>query len=303
MGNMSSVNSLLREPIALFFVVGAILFAIYFVRDTDTEMDDGVHESPVTIAVSQLDHMELTWKQLSNRKPTDKELELLVNDFIREELLYREALALGLNLNDTVVRRRMAQKMAFLNKSGGVSNASDDVLNRWFEERKSDYAVSPTISFHQLYFSPEKRKDRIESDVSAFVEQLGKSRPESIDELPGDKSRVRNSWSHMTAGDLMPLFGEEFTKQIFDQDVGVWKGPVNSQLGSHAVFVSTKTQERLPAFEAVRGRVELDWMQEQARSANSKLMNDLIHKYGVEITSDARERLGELKVLGGGPAE
>ena len=297
---MKYFSRIVREPMIHFFFIGAILFAAYFavnVNQQEPVENEGIE--PVLIGESQIAHLELTWEQLWKRKPTKNELERLVNDYIREELLYREALALGLDENDTIVRRRMAQKMAFLSKGTGVEPAESKTLRAWYQQRKDSYAFPPLVSFSQVFFSKEKRGDQVESDAAQIQAELGEKLPDDLESLPGDRSMIRSRWDLMSQLELVPLFGDTFAKIVMDLKPGEWSKPIESKLGFHLVYVYSKSDKRVPRFDEIETRIQMDWMQEQARHASDKMLGELIKKYKVTISDSARNRLEGIRVMGG----
>ena len=229
---MKNANKFVREPLVHFFFIGAILFAAYFaVNGNRSEPVDFEGADPVFIGENQIAHLELTWEQLWKRKPTKNELERLVNDYIREELLYREALALGLDENDTIVRRRMAQKMAFLSKGTSSEPPESKTLRTWYEERKESYAFPPLVSFSHVFVSKEKRGGQAEADAAKIQAELAEKLPEDLGSLPGDRSMIRSRWDLMSQLDLTPLFGGAFAKSVMNLQPGEWSKPIQSKLG------------------------------------------------------------------------
>ena len=298
---MKNFIAILREPLVHFFSIGVILFMAYFaIHGNQTDKIENSEAETVLIDDKQIDHLEMTWEQLWKRKPTKKELERLLNDFVREELLYREALALGLDENDTIVRRRMAQKMAFLSKGINVKQAESDTLKAWYQERKEMYTLPPLVSFSHVFFSKEKRGNQVESDAANAQAELGEKQPDSLESFPGDRSMIRNHWDWMSQLELTPLFGDSFAKSVMDLKPGEWSSPMESKLGFHLVYVTSKSEKRIPDFDEVETRIQLDWMQEQARLASDKMLGELIEKYNVKVSASARNRLGGIKVIGGG---
>ena len=285
---------IINDPLFHFAIAGALLFVAHSIvnQSAEQEVTTSEENAPIRVGTEQLDHLVVTWKQLWNREPSSLELTRLVNDYVREEALYREAIALGLDEDDTIVRRRMAQKMAFLSKGAAVSEPSPDVLFSWFQENQRRYEIPATVSFVHVYFSTEKRGDQAESDASKVLEVLATENPQPRPHSQlGDRFMSRYEFDDMSRQDLDRLFGDAFAAQVFHMDSMTWHGPVRSSFGWHLVKVSKRTERHVPEFAAVQTQVEIDWMEAQTRAANTELLESLIEKYGLEIQPSEINRL------------
>ena len=288
-----------KEPLVHFLCAGVTLFVVYALLNRgqlQEEPETGV--APVVVAEAQLDHLTLTWKQLWDREPTPQELTRLVNDYIREEVLYREAIELGLDSDDTIVRRRMAQKMAFLSKGAAPKYPTDEELRDWYDDNRQRYEFPDTVSFSHIYFSTEKRGPGGFDDANETLAGLKKeSIPPARAPERGDRFMTRYDFVSIGQQDLRNLFGDEFTSGVFELDPGTWHGPLESSYGVHLVHLTERTDRHVPEFEVVRTSVEIDWMQEQIQSANRELLDVLIRKYGLDIDAEIMSRLDDEQLI------
>jgi len=290
---------LLKEPLVHFLCAGVALFVVYASLDrSQLQEDPGTSVVPIVVAEAQLDHLTLTWKQLWDREPTPQELTRLVNDYIREEVLYREAIELGLDSDDTIVRRRMAQKMAFLSKGAAPNDPTDEELRDWYDGNRQRYEFPDTVSFSHIYFSTEKRGPGAFDDAKETLAGLKKeASPPSRAPERGDRFMTRYDFVSIGEQDLRNLFGGEFTLGVFELDSGAWHGPLESSYGVHLVHLTERSDRHVPEFEVVRTSVEMDWMQEQIQSANRALRGVLSRKYGGDIDAEVKSRLDDEQLI------
>ena len=192
-----------------------------------------------------------------------------MQSYVREQVLYREALELGLDRNDTIVRRRMLQKMEFL----GEAVAADDEppaseLERFFLAAAERYRVPAKATFTHVYFSRDRRGDRAVEDARAALPALRS--PANADDPAhlGDPFLLGTVHGAQTRQSLDALFGASFTRAVFESEVGKWQGPVESAYGFHLVRVTERTEPRLPPLAEVRAQVLADWRDARRKDAN-----------------------------------
>lgn len=275
------MQALFKEPFVHFLALGALLFAGSAIfggpadRDTEIEVSTPEVERLVKIMASE-----------QNRMPNDLETQGLVAAHIREEVLYREAVRLGLDQGDTIIRRRLAQKMQFMiNDLAEPELPSDAKLEAWFSSNTERFAEQETRSFTHIYFSPETHGD----GIFAIAEQ-GLSSVKSGDnwEALGDPFMLQRQFGSLSQRDTSELFGPAFAKSVFGLDASGWHGPVGSAFGLHVVRIDAISDGAVPDFETVRAKVAQAWSDETRRKDNEKRITDLIDKY--EITKEWEEQ-------------
>ena len=216
---------------------------------------------PSTTAPIRVDDGEVRWLRETfasqwQRPPTETELFALVDGFVEEELLAREALALGLDQDDTIVRRRLAQKMAFLlDDAARLVKPADAELRTYYATKADRFLTPARVSFQQIYFSPNDRPDAA-SDARAALKAIPvAANPEAV----GDPIALEPEFPDLDRQAVAGLFGEEFADAVFGLATGTWAGPVNSAYGLHLVRVTAVTPPTLLPFEAVRTKVFEEW--------------------------------------------
>ena len=272
----------LREPLVHFLVIGAALFAIYnFINRGHTSNTS----YRIRLTETDLNQLELFYMSQWHRAPTPQEFSRLVEDRVRDEVLYREALGMGLDKDDTIVKRRMAQKMEFLSENVANSHApSPSELNSWYEKNKQRFAQPSQLTFRHIYFSPDRRGDQTAADATAALSKLA-NQPENarVASSLGDRFMLQDRYENSSAEDLAKDFGPNFAQSVFTLKPGSWQGPVRSGYGLHLVFIETKTPGRVPPFDEVAPDVKAAWLAEQRTNEWNKAYQAMRAKYEVEL--------------------
>ena len=274
------IRRLLREPLLHFFVLGAALFALY------GWLNRGALNSPTEIFVSrgQVQSLEAQFERVWQRPATPQERQNLVDNWVREEVFYREGLTLGLDRDDPVVRRRIGQKFEFLLDATPAA-PDDQALQAWLDAHTEAYQIEPVLSFQQVYFDPQRHGAALESDLAAALRSLagGKS-------VAGDSTLLPESLQAATLSDVQRAFGAEFAAAISSLPAGGWKGPVQSAFGLHLVRVSESVAGRTATLAQVRARVERDLLFARAREAGEAIYQRLRANYRVSVEPAGNNR-------------
>jgi hypothetical protein len=289
----SVVRRWLREPLLHFLLLGAALFAGYGYLQSG-----GAAESSrqIVVSVDELGQLYTYFEAQWHRAPTPEELERLVENNVQEEVLYREALAMGLDKNDTIVRRRMAQKMQFLAEDVATAHEpSTDELRTWFDANTEKFALPGRVTFRHLYFSPDRRGPRAhENAMSALARLAGQPEDSERAVSIGDPFMFQEYYADRTSEQLAKDFGPQFAQAVVHLAPGSWEGPIESGYGWHLVFVSSLASGRNPAFEEVEADVKTAWLVEQKQVAWRKAYEAMRAKYTVllPVPPDAQPPAG-----------
>jgi peptidyl-prolyl cis-trans isomerase C len=277
-----SVNKLLKEPLLHFLLLGAALFALNTWRARERPADAAAPRIEVTAAV--IEQLRAASERQFGKEPNAEELRGLVMAHIREEVFYREALALGLDRDDTIVRQRLAQKMEFLTGDMAGTEPADAVVREFFEKNAARYARSGRVSFRHVYFSKEKRGAGAEAAATEALAELAKG---ASDESLGDPFLHGFEFAEREQDDVIAAFGREFAEKLATQPTGEWSGPVLSSYGLHLVRVEARTAPRAVKFDEVRETVLRDFQDERRRTANSEIFQKLRQRYQVTVDEAA----------------
>ena len=215
------------------------------------------------------------------REPTPQELDKLVDADVKEEILYREGLALGLDRDDEIVRRRMAQKMQFLAEDVAAAHQPTDAeLKAWFDQNAKLFEEPARVSFRHLYFSPDRRAANAEADAGKALTEV-KGEPQDVKFAGADPFMFQDFYRDKTAEYLDKEFGPLFTAAVEKLPAGSWQGPIQSGFGWHLVFVDTVIPARTPAFEEIEPDVKQAWLSDQKEKAVKRAYEDMRAKYTV----------------------
>lgn len=275
-----------REPLVHFLLLGAVLFGVY----AYVERSHGGFErsKQIRLTVDDLSQMVLVFRSQWRRDPTPEELRSLVEEKVQEEVLYREALVRGIDKDDTIVKRRMAQKMQFLAEDvAAAREPTREELGTWYEVNRDRFAFPPRLSFRHLYFSPDRRGVQAHDDALAALTRLaGQPEDSNLTMTLADTFMFQEYYRDRAPEFLGKEFGPDFAVTVGKLPPGSWQGPVESGFGWHLVFVDTLIPGRVPAFEEVEADVKTAWLAEHKAQAWERSYQDMRGKYMVLLPSE-----------------
>lgn len=282
-----TVLTFIQEPIVHFLIIGAGIFTLYlFIADPADMRPDRiiVDETNVSRLAEQF---QRTWM----RSPTKQELKGLIDEFVKEEILYREALALGLDQNDLIIRRRLRQKMEFLNEDVNLPRAPSDVeLHVFYNAHLEHFRRPDRISFQQIYLNPNDAADSWEQTAVELMARLNGNLSASVDPgLLGDRSLLPNQLAGVTKSDIAKTFGDAFVKGVEQATTGRWCGPYASSFGLHLIRVQAREAGGVPAMAEIRPILEREWLNMHRNEAKDRYYRQLLERYDVEIRLPAED--------------
>ncbi|HUO68129.1 MAG TPA: peptidylprolyl isomerase [Gammaproteobacteria bacterium] len=268
---------LLKDPLLHFLLIGACLFALSAWRG---EWIRGGRER-IVITADQVAQVRGAAEVLKGRAPTDDELAALIEPTIRDEVLYREALALKLDQNDDEVRKRLVDKMNYLTQdTADPAPSSDAELRKFYDESPARFETPELATFDQVFFSPAERGDSVEAAAKAGIAALRAGR--SADEA-GDHTPLRASYENAPRDQVQVLFGDAVAEALFTLPPGDWTGPYRSDFGLHAVRLRARTARRLPPFDEIRDQVAAEFAADRRRERNEAEYRRMRAHYDVVI--------------------
>ena len=271
---------LLREPLVHFLLLGLGLFVLFgVVGDADDAPPGRIEIS--TARVAQLTEIfTRTWQ----RPPTEQELEGLIEDHIREEVYYREALAMGLDRDDTIVRRRLRQKLEFFTDDlVGAVDPTEEQLEAYLSEHPDAFRVPAELSFRQIYFNRDRRGEQATSDAESLLERLNGAGSEVDTAGFGDSLRLPGDYERISEIEVDRGFGNGFAAALADLPLGRWSGPVESGYGLHLVLIRERQPGSFPALAEVREVVEREWRNVRRKEAAEAFYRGLRGRYVVSV--------------------
>ncbi|MBL0057793.1 MAG: peptidyl-prolyl cis-trans isomerase [Elusimicrobia bacterium] len=277
---MTALKKLAREPLLHFLLLGAAMFAVYSLVSTGA----GGAPGKIVITQGQLASLWENFTRTRQRPPTAEEWEGLVRQRVREEVFYREALALGLDKDDSIIRRRLQQKMEFLSDDVAIrAQPTEDELKAYLEAHPDFYRRDPQVTFQQVFLNPEKHAQRLAPDAARLLAQLNKMRTKTDVSKLGDPIMLDNVYKALPSREIARLFGDKFAKSLEGIPVGQWQGPVESAFGAHLVFVRERAGGGVSSLAEVQDAVRRDWDNDHRLQANEKFYQNLLTRYTVTI--------------------
>jgi len=273
------MRRLLREPLLHFAAIGALLFALY------GWVDGGASAAPREIVVTQgqQENLRAQFARAWRRPPTAAELDGLVEQWVRDEIFYREGQALGLERDDPVVRRRIAQKLEFIADGQAPAPPGDAELQAWLDTHRDEYAIEPSYALRQLYFDPARRGARLDADIDAARAGLAAGKA-----VEGDSTMLPTELQAAPAFEVERVFGSEFADALKALPPGEWAGPVRSGFGLHLVKIEQRVDGRAATLAEVRDAVERDWLRARSLQAKEDFYKKLRANYTVRIDTGVK---------------
>jgi peptidyl-prolyl cis-trans isomerase C len=271
----------LREPLVHFLLIGVVLFGLYSFIAPEHPATTASKE--IRLSLSDITQLTQLYQSQWRRLPTSQELQRMVEEKVQQEILYREALAMGIDKDDEIVKRRMAQKMQFLAEDVAAAREPTTAeLRSWFESNSAKFAQPPRLSFRHLYFSPDRRGPRARNDAEQALAKLaGQPVDAKIAGSLADPFMFQDYYRDRAPEFLAKEFGPTFALAVAKLAPGSWQGPIESGYGWHLVFVDTMIPGRVPAFEEVEGDVRTAWLGEQKALAWEKAYKGMRANYTV----------------------
>jgi hypothetical protein len=276
--------ALLREPLLQFLVLGAALFGLFHLADGRKA------EAPTKIVISSArvanlaDGFARTWQ----RPPSKEELQGLVDDYIRDEVFYREGRAAGLDRDDVIIRRRVRQKMEFLAEDLSVPEPTDEQLAGYLASNPERFRTEDHLTFRQVFLSATRRAGTIDSDSRQLANALAGADASVEAAALGDPFLLGEAFHAVSQNDVASLFGDGFARGIFVMQQHRWQGPISSSFGQHFVYISERIPGNLPPLDAVRPAVRREWSNARRLEAEQKLYGSLRARYEIVVETPAK---------------
>ena len=274
------MKKILCEPLLHFLLLGTAIFVAYSLVSKRTAEEPG----KIVISQGQIASIVVGFTRTWQRPPTSEELEGLVRDRVREEVYCREALALGLDKDDIIIRRRLRQKMEFVTDDVVVqAQPTDDELSAYLQAHPDPFRVQRQCTFSQVYLNPEKHGENLTRDTAQLLARLNQAGGKADVSALGDSFLLEHTLAAAPSSEVAKQFGEKFAAKLDELAPGQWQGPVESGYGVHLVFVSERTEGRLPALAEVRDAVRREWANTRRLEANETFYQELLKRYVVTI--------------------
>ena len=267
---------LLREPLLHFLLIGAALFIVFSVVGEDPgERGD----KTIIVSEGKIEQLASIFMKTWQRPPTSQELKGLVDDFLLEEVYYRQAVEMGIDRDDTIIRRRMRQKLEFFTDDAVAAiQPSEEQLAEYLAANPEKFRRDSIYTFRQVYINPEKHGDGFDAYVQRQLAAL-----KAGEEVAGDSRLLEDSFEAATSRAVDSAFGAGFAAKLDELEEGEWQGPISSGLGVHLVKVDGHVPGEVPELSEVRPAVEREWSNEQRLASRSEFDERLLAEYDVIV--------------------
>jgi hypothetical protein len=272
-----------KEPLFHFLMIGVAIFVVFSIANKEETDGSG---NKIVVSSAEIKRLSDSWSKRRNRPPSVNEFRDLIDAYVKEEIYYREALSLGLDQNDTIIRRRLMQKMEFLSDDlAELSQPDEAELNKYFVANKNKYQFPARISFTHIYFSLDKRGAGALEDSKRVLADLDAPRAPEL----GDRFMMAYDFVHETPLDVTRTFGSGFAEQLFTLETNTWQGPIASGYGFHLVRIREKTDARTPELASVIENVRTDFMFEQRQKTNKEIYEKFKERYEIVVEDMAEQ--------------
>jgi len=280
--------NLVKEPLLHFLLAGAALFGAYTWMNRTAENPTSDKPAQIRISMGDIQWLTENWTTQWQRLPTPEDLRGLIADYLNEQLLAREARVLGLEDNDVIIRRRLAQKLTFLiDDTMRRAEPTENELQQFYAANIQRFRSSARISITHIYFSPQRRDDARADSMHTLKLLLAADGTPSTAEL-GDRLLIEPELRDETEQSLSNAFGPAFARAVFELKMDAWSGPIESGYGLHLVRVSSRQDVNLLPLAEVRARVVEEWKREQEQLEKDRYLAELRRKYDIVIDDDVK---------------
>lgn len=283
------LRTFVREPLLHFLVLGGVLYGLYGLFGPAAAPEpQGDDERRITVTAGDIDWMVGSWEKRWMRPPTEQELAGLIDQHVRETVLYREALSMGLDEDDVIIRRRLAQKLEFLSQDLVDSvPPTEDELRAFFDEHAERYRAPGLITFATVFVDPDLHED----DTLPHAERVGAklralAPPTEGFEALGDPFMLQSYYPEHSEAQIAKLFGSPFAGSVAELEAGAWHGPILSGYGVHFVYVEARTEPPPPTFEMAGDDVIRDFEDSRREAFDADFYQSLQARYEVVIEQD-----------------
>ena len=274
---------IIREPLFHFLLAGVALFVLFSAVNKNRP-GFGNSDSEILISEGRIYSITQKFAKVWQRPPTEKEVKGLIQNYIREEILYREALAMGLDRDDTIVRRRMRQKMEFISDDiARLDEPTVQDLQAYLTKHQEDYRQPSRFSFRQIYFNTSKRGESAQSAAMSLLAKLKAQDKNANTDTMGDPLMVKHQFNNETEREITRVLGEDFLKALREIPVGDWQGPIRSGFGLHLVHIDENIAGKASELNEVRELVVRDLNAEKRKQTNEMFYENLRKGYTVKV--------------------
>lgn len=283
------MEKLIREPLLHFLLIGALLFVVFDLLNDEPEQQQ---LKVINVTKADIENLTNNFRNTWQRPPSEQELNQLIEEKVRDEITYQEALALGLQNEDIYIKRRLRMKLESLYIDLSARNKpTQSELKDYLERHAQDFTIDSQLAFSQIYFSPTNHsREQIDTQIETLKEQLNQDGTQVDIEQLGDPTLLASHYPMMSVKTVHNQFGKAFAESTDTLETGQWAGPIRSQYGYHLVKVEQRIAGYVPNLSEVRLTVERGVISERRQQLLDSHYRRLRQQYTVNIiNSDNQE--------------
>jgi len=274
------MRRIFKEPLIHFLLGGALLFILFTWKDRGTQQ----RPDEIIVSAGQVEALVKGWARTWQRPPNPDQVENIIDEHIREEVYYREALKLGLEHNDIIIRRRLRQKMEFLAEDFHQENdPGDEELQRFLETHSDEFRKPAVLTFRHIYFSPDRRGDSAPDDARRVLAELTPETDSKLIDAMGDPFFLQREFQSSSETDIARVLGGDFVPKLLALIPGEWSGPLQSGFGYHLVQVTDRIDGWIPALDEIRESVLQEWQFAEREKYAEEFYQQLRAQYSVTV--------------------
>ncbi len=280
------MTKIFREPLLHFIILASVIFSLSewpemgFLASSETEK--------IVVTQAQIQNLRMGFEKVYQRAPSEKDLESAIQTFIYEEVLYREALSMGLDRNDDIVRRRLSQKVQFLSEDlSSLEEPEEQELEEYLATHADDYRLPSRFTFQQIYLSTSKRGESVSADAIALMKELRINDSDAAKR--GDSLMVDYQFTDQTEREIARSLGNGFVQSLDELPVGIWQGPITSGFGIHLVLIQERVEAKPAQLANVRKAVLRDFKADKRTQTNKLIYDVMRSRYEVTVEKENPE--------------
>jgi hypothetical protein len=275
------LTRILKEPLIQFLLIGACIYGAYGLFGTTTEVNS---DTDIVVDANRINGFVAQWKARWNRPPTRAELDGIIDQYVREEILYRQAVAIGLAEDDPVTRRRMAQKLEFMTSDlARVIEPAEGELEAYLQGNLEQFRAADRFTFMQVFFDPDKRDAATLEDAEATLAELQSAGVPDPDLQAGDSAMLQTYYREATPLQIRKQLGQGFASSLMELEPGLWHGPILSGYGVHLVYIYKRVDAPAPVLADVQDQVFEAWQAQQLDEFNKLFYEGLKDRHQIII--------------------
>ena len=284
------LTRLFTEPLIQFLIIGACIYGAYALFGTPEE---DFRDTTVHVDSDRINAFISEWESRWNRPPTRDEINGLIQSYIKEDVLFRQAVAMGLNEDDPITRRRMAQKLEFLTSDLAMMvQPAEGELEQYFNDNSEIYLAPDRMTFSQIYFDPDSRGNTTLVDAAEALVQLQAAGVPTEESMQmGDGFMLQSDFVSVTPAEAARQMGSGFVEAVVQLEPVAWHGPVLSGYGVHLVYMYDYQKSPPAIFEDVQAAVLENWQLEQRDKFNAVFLENLKTRYEIVIDEIPADRI------------